>query len=448
MSDVLLRIGESKPARTLFKKMGLPLPLPARLLRAEGPWQELPLAGQTVVVGSDAPSELESALCGILAEAGADARRAPAEAPVHGLVFDATALGAPEQLRALYDFFQPLVPKLAASGRVLVLARPVASVTSPSAAAAQSALEGFVRSLAKEIGKKGATAQLVRVAPGAEAGLAPLLRFLLSARAAFITGQVLSLQASKPSDKASFVRPLQGKVALVTGAARGIGEATARRLAAEGAHVVCLDRPEDRAAVEAVAGAVEGSSLLCDVSDPAAGQSIAEALRSQHGGVDVLVHNAGVTRDRTLLRMSEREWEQVIDINLSAVIRIDQALAELLRPGGREICLASIAGIAGTVGQTNYAAAKAGLIGYVRQRAAGLAGRGVTVNAVAPGLIETRLTAAMPLFVREAGRRLSALAQGGEPRDVAEAITFLASPGASGLNGSVLRVCGGAFLGA
>jgi 3-oxoacyl-[acyl-carrier protein] reductase len=244
------------------------------------------------------------------------------------------------------------------------------------------------------------------------------------------------------------VRPLQGKVALVTGAARGIGEATARRLAAEGAHVVCLDRPEDRAAVEAVAGAVGGSSLLCDVSDAAAGQSIAEALRRQHGGVDVLVHNAGVTRDRTLLRMSEREWEQVIDINLSAVIRIDQALAELLRAGGREICLASIAGIAGTVGQTNYAAAKAGLIGYVRQRAVGLAGRGVTVNAVAPGLIETRLTAAMPLFVREAGRRLSALAQGGEPRDVAEAITFLASPGASGLSGSVLRVCGGAFLGA
>jgi 3-oxoacyl-[acyl-carrier protein] reductase len=171
-------------------------------------------------------------------------------------------------------------------------------------------------------------------------------------------------------------------------------------------------------------------------------------VRSRHGGVDVLVHNAGVTRDRTLSRMSEREWDQVIDINLTAVIRIDTALTALMRAGGREICLASIAGIAGTVGQTNYACAKAGLIGYVRKRAALLAPRGITVNAVAPGLIETRLTAAMPVLVREAGRRLSALGQGGEPRDVAEAITFLASPGAAGINGSVLRVCGGAFLGA
>jgi 3-oxoacyl-[acyl-carrier protein] reductase len=276
-----------------------------------------------------------------------------------------------------------------------------------------------------------------------------LLRFLLSARSAFITGQALALEAASAALAESvWVRPLANKVALVTGAARGIGEATVRRLAAEGAHVVCLDRPEDARATAQVAAANGGSTLDCDVRDRAAPQVIADALRARHGGVDVVVHNAGVTRDKTLQRMSGEQWDEVIDVNLGAVIRIDQALAGVLRERGRVICVASIAGIAGTVGQTNYAAAKAGLIGYVRKRASLFAPRGVTVNAVAPGLIETRLTAAMPIFVREAGRRLSALAQGGEPLDVAEAITFLASPGAAGINGSVLRVCGGAFLGA
>ena len=306
-----------------------------------------------------------------------------------------------------------------------------------------------MRSLAKEIGKKGATALLVRVAPGAEDGLAPLLRFFLSARSAFITGQVLSLdKRGRALGAAPFVRPLHDKVALVTGAARGIGAATARLLAGEGARVVCLDRPQDVAQLTHVASAIGGSALLCDISDADAAPTIAERLRSEHGGVDVVVHNAGLTRDKTLPRMSLGHWQQVIDVNLSAVLRIDQALFGLLRDEARQVYVASIAGIAGTVGQTNYAAAKAGLISYMKQRAAALAARGMTANAVAPGLIETRLTAAMPILVREAGRRLSALGQGGQPGDVAEAIAFLASPGAAGINGSVLRVCGGAFLGA
>lgn len=453
MSDVLLRIGESGPARRLIKSMGLPVALPTALRRADAAWEALPLAGQVLVVGSSSvvpsASDLVACVCRIVEGAGAEAKRSLEVERADGLVFDAMGLVEPEQLRTLYDFFQPLVSKLGASGRVVVLARPVAEAASPRAAAAQGALDGFLRSVAKELGRKGATAQLVRVAVGAEDGLAPLLRFLLSARSAFITGQVLSLEKSgRAVGAAPFVRPFQGKVALVTGAARGIGEATARLLAAEGAHVVCLDRPQDAAALTQVAAAVGGSTLLCDVSDATAGQSIAEQLRLRHSGVDVVVHNAGLTRDKTLQRMSLEQWLQVIDVNLAAVIRIDDALSSLLREEAREVYVASIAGIAGNVGQTNYAAAKAGLISYMKKRAAGLSARGITANAVAPGLIETRLTAAMPLFVREAGRRLSALAQGGQPRDVAEAITFLASPGAAGINGSVLRVCGGAFLGA
>lgn len=450
MSDVLLKIGENGPARQLFKKIGVPLSLPTPLRRADGAWQALPLAGQLLVVESgSAGSDLVGCVRRIVEGAGAEVRQASEIECAHGLVLDAMSLAAPDELRTLYCFFQPLIAKLAPSGRVVVLARPLAEAATPGAAAAQGALEGFLRSLAKEVGKKGATAQLVRVAAGAEDGLAPLLRFLLSARSAFITGQVLSLdKRGRTLGAAPFVRPLHGKVALVTGAARGIGEATARRLAAEGAHVVCLDRPRDAAQLTQVASAINGTALVCDVSDSDAAPHIAERLRKEHGGVDVVVHNAGLTRDKTLQRMSLEQWLQVIDVDLSAVLRIDQELSSLLRDEAREIYVASIAGIAGTVGQTNYAAAKAGLISYVKQRASLLATRGITANAVAPGLIETRLTAAMPMFVREAGRRLSALGQGGQPRDVAEAITFLASPGAGGINGSVLRVCGGAFLGA
>jgi 3-oxoacyl-[acyl-carrier protein] reductase len=213
---------------------------------------------------------------------------------------------------------------------------------------------------------------------------------------------------------------------------------------------VCLDRPADDARAAEVAHEIGGELLALDLTDGSAPATVAAHLRERHGGVDILVHNAGVTRDRTLARMPAEQWTAVIDVNLSAMARLDDALdaAGLLRDGGRVVALSSVSGIAGNLGQTNYAASKAGVIGYVRARAQALAARGVTVNAVAPGFIETRLTAAMPALVREAGRRLSALGQGGLPGDVAEVITFLSTPGAAGINGAVLRVCGGALVGA
>ncbi len=475
MSDFLLQLGQNPQARRLIKALGLPVPIPQTLARARGPWEERPLASKTIVVGGVGNGRMAAPIARMLADSGADplvigdaldAFKAPGEAfgrparaaqlgelpdgKVHGVVFDASELDEPAALRALYEHFHALAPRLASNGRAVVIGRPVATARSAVDAATRAALEGFVRSLAKEIGKRGATAQLLIVDDGAEERAAATLRFLLSPRSAFVTGQPVHVSLTAAGKgPLPWVRSLEGKVALVTGAARGIGEATARLLSAEGAHVVCLDRPDDDALVAKVARDLGGSVLLADITDAGAPKQIASHLRSRHGGVDIVVHNAGVTRDKTIGNMSAEQWESAVDINLGAVARITTALlGGTLRDGGRIVCLSSVAGLAGNVGQTNYAASKAGIVGYVRKLAPELAPRGITVNAIAPGFIETRLTAAIPVMIREAGRRLSALGQGGLPQDVAEAITFLAQPAAVGLTGNVLRVCGGALIGA
>jgi len=481
MSDFLLELGESRFARDLIKRSGLPIPIPVKLARARGPWTERELDDHDVVFGAAPNGRLAGAVAATLTRNGANPHltaAAPAEAfagpgaawgrpavrheappegvRFHGLVFDASGLADPAGLRALYDFFHPWLGALATGGRIVVLGAPPETVVDPAASAAQRALEGFVRSVAKEVGKRGATAQLLLVAEGAEDRAPAALRFLLSARSAFITGQPLRVTctatlAGEAGAEARWLRPLHGKVALVTGAARGIGEATARRLAEEGARVIVLDRPRDDGPASRVARDIGGELLLCDVSAADAPEAIARALAEEHGGVDVVVHNAGVTRDKTLKNMREQAWDQAVDINLGGVVAITDALSRdggPLRDGGRVILLSSIAGIAGNFGQTNYAAAKAGVIGYARALAPRLGARGITVNAIAPGFIETRLTAAIPPMTREVVRRMSALAQGGEPLDVAELATFLASPGAAGVSGEVIRICGGNLVGA
>ncbi|MCC6528361.1 MAG: 3-oxoacyl-ACP reductase [Polyangiaceae bacterium] len=473
MSDFLLELGKSPNARRLVKALGLPIPLPPVLGRDRNPWSARPLADRRVVVGATDGAELVAPLAETLAAAGAnaylampDALRAafrepgesfgrPAQelaalgdkATADALVLDATGIAGVAGLRTVYDFFHPLVPRLARSGRVLVLGRTPDGLGS-EAAAAQAALEGFVRSLAKEIGRTGATANLVLVAPGAGARLGPVLRFLLSSKSSFVTAQPLLVTArARALAEPPLVRPLEKKTVLVTGAARGIGEATARLFAQEGAHVVCLDRPADDGPTSQLARALGGTPLSADLSDEAAPGKIADALRVL-GGVDVVVHNAGITRDKTLARMSEAQWDGVLGVNLAAVVRTHAALEPLLRDNGRVVCLSSIAGLAGNVGQTAYGASKAGIVGFVRATAERLADRGITVNAVAPGFIETRLTAAIPVAIRQVARRLAALGQGGLPEDVGQALLFLATPGAQGITGRTLRVCGGAFVGA
>jgi 3-oxoacyl-[acyl-carrier protein] reductase len=164
----------------------------------------------------------------------------------------------------------------------------------------------------------------------------------------------------------------------------------------------------------------------------------------------VIVHNAGITRDKTIANMKEHLWQLTVNVNLSTQERINEALVEsgALNAGGRIVCVSSISGIAGNMGQTNYAVSKAGVIGMVQSTAPIFAAKGITINAVAPGFIETQMTAAIPFAIREAGRRMNSMSQGGQPVDVAEAIAWFASPASSGLTGNVIRVCGQSLIGA
>src|SRR5579875_1102764 len=333
-----------------------------------------------------------------------------------------------------------------ASGLAVLVTRAAEACAEAKERAAQLAVEGFARSLGKELGRRGITVNTVAIEPGGEVGLEAALGFLLSGRSAYLSGQVLRL--GKPTHRPTApTPPLAGKRAVVTGAARGIGAAILSALAREGAEVVGVDVAGAAEALAATVAAVGGRSATVDVTAADAGKRLLEACE---GRIDVIVHNAGITRDRTLGRMDEQRFATVLAVNAAAVERIDeQLLAEgAIGEGGRIICLSSIAGIAGNAGQTNYATAKAYLIGHVQALAAEVAGRGATINALAPGFIETQMTAAMPLGVREVGRRLNSLLQGGLPQDVAEVAAWLADPRSATINGAVVRVCGQSFLGA
>ena len=443
MADYLVDLGEKTWFRKTVSTLGLPVPVPQSLDRGKGPWRTAELQGKVVMCGGDVASDVVSSI----EEAGASV--APDAQKVHGLVFDGRNATTISDLNDLYTFFHETVRRVQTNGRVVVIARSTSADASPEAAAVSRGMTGFVKSIAKEVGRKGATANVIYVEDGADGNLAGPLRFALSARSAFVDGQVFTVSKSpkQPKKKVVWEGSLAGKTALVTGAARGIGADTARRLAEEGANVIALDMTNAEAELNELCRAIDATPLMLDITASDAIEKI-KAAADKLGGLDIVVNNAGITRDKTLGNMSTDLWNMTINVNLKAALDISLAALENMKPGGRVICLSSIAGIAGNFGQTNYATAKSALIGAVEALAPQFAAKGGTINAVAPGFIETRLTKAIPFGTREAARRLANLGQGGLPVDVAELITFLATPGGAGVNGNIIRACGGNYIGA
>lgn len=451
MTDRYRRFASSGLGRVVVGRLGLPNPVPLRRY-ADGQ----PLLDGPALLAAAPGGRVARTVAAILADAGADVHESadggmPDGTHYAALVFDATGITSPRRLRELHDFFHPVIRRVGTCGRVVVLGTPPEQADEPGEHVAQRALEGFTRSVGKELWR-GATAQLVYVARGAENAVESTVRFLLSAKSAYVSGQVVRIGAVRgpiavPHD---WARPSAGRVALVTGASRGIGAAIADVLARDGAHVVCLDIPARGAALCEVANRVRGEALQLDITTDDAPVRVADHLLARHGGVDVVVHNAGITRDRTLGKMDAGLWDAVLAVNLASALRVNDVLLErkALRPNGRIIGVSSIAGIAGNVGQTNYATSKAGVIGMVAALAPALAASGGTVNAVAPGFIETGMTAAVPLVIREAGRRMNGMSQGGLPVDVAETVAWYANPASAGVSGNVVRVCGQSLLGA
>ncbi|MFD4366715.1 3-oxoacyl-ACP reductase [Rhodococcus sp. NPDC058521] len=440
--DLYSQFLSSGPGAFIASKAGLPRPETLRRYKAGEP----ALAGPVLIGG-------EGRLVEPLRAMLSDYPAAQAHDDKFGaLVFDATGITKVEELDQLYKFFQPVIRNLAPSARVVVIGTTPDETSSVDEHIAQRALEGFTRSVGKEV-KRGATAQLVYVSPKASAGVSGLestLRFLLSAKSAFVSGQVINVGAEDSTAPESWDKPLDGKVAIVTGAARGIGATIAEVLSRDGAHVICADIPQAGEALSETANKVGGTSLALDVTADDAGKVLSDHVLERHGGADIIVHNAGITRDKTLANMDESRWDMVIGVNLLAPQKITEHLVSTgaLKEGGRVIDVSSIAGIAGNRGQTNYGTSKAGVIGVVHAEAPVLAKKAITINAVAPGFIETAMTAAIPFATREAGRRMSSLLQGGETVDVAETVAYFASPASNAVTGQVVRVCGQSLLGA
>lgn len=462
MTDSYVKAVNSGFTKTLAKKLGLPRPAVLRRHREGDPLTVGPVLvlGGTPGVHDDADRVATALLDGF----HLDVRQNADDSTRWGaIVVVLTQAERPEDVAGAVMGLSANLRRLAPNGRVVTVSRAPSDADSPALAATREGVDGFLRSVAKELryGATGNGLQLVDGTPVDAPSTLATLRFFLSAKSAFVDGQLLRVgpgdgAASPSTDAASPAapdpstdKPLHGKVAVVTGAARGIGAQVARTLARDGAKVVVVDVPAAGEALAKVANEIRGTALQLDVTADDAGARILEHARARHGGLDVLVHNAGILRDKLLANMSADKWDAVIAVNLAAQLRITEYLlgANGFSDEPRVVSLASTSGIAGNRGQSNYAFSKAGVIGHTRAFASRLAELGGTANAVAPGFIETDMTASIPLVQREVARRVSSLQQGGQPVDVAEAIAFLASPGAAGVNGQVLRVCGQNLVG-
>lgn len=478
--------------RGLLGKLPLPIKLPTPLHRGSPTDGDRPLAGQRalltrlrdeldlalalgllqrgaalLVVESQLPAELANAVTaagGRLASWSSDLQQVVATAAAR---LDRRPLLVVDRLRlpltgdlAVNDATDRLqqvgqtVCRAPAGSRWVLLCDADLGLT-PVGRLLTAAALGCMRSVHKELGPAGSTAHRLTLAGADAQAVTDAVAYLLGPRAAFLTGLDLTLTGTGPAATAGQPwnpKPLQGKVALVTGAARGIGAAVALRLAQAGAEVWVNDVAQaEEAGAAAVAKLREAGAsahfVAADCADPRGAAAIAQALR-RTGRLDLVVHNAGITRDRTLKKLDLASWRKVLAVDLGSMIEVQRAIQPLMAPASSAVLLSSVMGIAGNFGQTNYTAAKAGVIELARLWSEEWRDSGMRANAIAPGFILTEMTAHLPLLNKEMAKQLSSLLQPGLPVDVAELALFLGSAESRALTGQVLRCDGGMALGA
>ncbi|GAA1338929.1 3-oxoacyl-ACP reductase [Arthrobacter roseus] len=446
MPDTYLNLVNTGITQELAKKLGLPRPSVLRRFNASKPL----VPGPVLLLGEgDSANHLSEAMLGW----NLDVRRHMAPGQKLGAIIIAwDSLSTPGELSDAALMAGPALKDLLTGGRFITISRPAVDGDSPETAAARQGVDGFLRSVAHEM-RGGGTANGILLAGNvttAAPSLIASLRFLLSGRSAYVSGQFLEVSSNSGDFPANWNQPLAGKVAVVTGAARGIGAAIAKVLKRDGAQLIVVDVPPAGEQLAKVANQLGGTALQLDITADDAGERILEHALSRYGRLDIVVHNAGITRDKLLANMDETKWKSVLAVNIESQLHMNRQLLDNGNFGrnGRIISLASTSGIAGNRGQSNYATSKAGVIGMVRATAPAIGKLGGSINAVAPGFIETEMTAKIPFLTRQVARRLSSLQQGGLPIDVAETISFLASDAAAGVNGEVIRVCGQNLVGA
>ena len=445
MADKYMELVNSGATKKLAKLLGLPRPPRLRRYAPESPL----LPGPLLVLGASTHAQ---ELSDVLVSWGLDVRRHDAgDAKLGGILLLLDEMDHPQSLSPVMLSAGRALRQLLPGARVVSISRPAKAQDAPAIAAVRQGIDGAIRSLGREM-RGGSTANGIvleeSTTPVSPSALAAL-HFFFSGRCAYIDGKFLTVRTEDGALPADFAQPLAGKVAVVTGAARGIGAAIARTLARDGAQVVVVDMPQAGDSLAKVANTIGATTLQLDVTAPDAAQQIMDHAIGRHGSLDIVVHNAGITRDKLLANMDAGRWDSVIAVNIASQLRMNEAFLAAKLPNLRIVSLASTSGIAGNRGQTNYAASKGGVIGMVRSSAKLFAEQGGSIAAVAPGFIETEMTAKIPLGTRTVARMvLPSLMQGGLPEDVAEAISFLGSDAAAGLNGQVLRVCGQSLVGA
>lgn len=445
MTDKYMELVNTGATKKLAKLLGLPRPPRLRRYSEQGPL----LPGPLLVLGNSARAQ---ELSDTLVSWGLDVCRHDAgDAKLGGLLLLLDELVHPEELSPIMLAAGRALRQLLPGARVVSFSRPATADDEPAVAAVRQGIDGIMRSVGREM-RGGATANGI-VLENSTSILSPSalasLQFFFSGRSAYVDGQFLRVRNDQGVLPEDFTKPLTGKVAVVTGAARGIGAAIAKTLARDGAQVVVVDMPQAGDSLVKVANAIGATTLQLDVTAADAAQQIMDHAIGRHGSLDLVIHNAGITRDKLLANMDAARWDSVIAVNIASQLRMNEAFLKAGLPNLRIVSLASTSGIAGNRGQSNYAASKGGVIGMVRSSAKLFETNGGSIAAVAPGFIETDMTSKIPLGTRTVARMvLPSLMQGGLPQDVAEAISFLGSDAAAGLNGQVLRVCGQSLVGA